>query len=284
MAEVVTSENLMEFQLAGLPKPEPKEEPKAEEKVEEKAEEKEEEPKEEEHKPKRKLEQRFSELTEARRRAEERAEAAERKAAELEAKINPKPVEKVDNDIGPEPKQGDYTDAFEYAKDLAKWSADKALKDHAVKEAEKTQKAEAEKVLKAWQKRVTEIETELPDYKEVLASAEDLSVSDEVRDALIESELGPRILYHLASNPEEVAKLNEMTVRGAVRYIGKLEAKFEKAPEKEQKPEVKVAKVRPPEPITPIKTSNAPENKINSKGEFQGSYAEWKALRAAGKV
>jgi len=299
MAEVVTSENLAEFNMARLRvSPEPVEdakivsetpEPKAEDKSEPEAK-----PEADEHheddEPKKdpdkrpKLEKRFSELTEQRNRERERAEAAERRLAELEAKANPKAAEKTD-EIGPKPDPKDYTEAFKYAEDLAEWSTGKALKDRDAAEAEKAQKAEQEKTIKAWQKRVSDVEKELPDYKEVLASADNLAVSDDVRDAIIDSDVGPKILYHLAQNPEEVERINGLTVRGALRAIGKLEAKFETQPQKEQAaPEVKIAKVKPPEPITPIRASNTPDNRIDAKGEFQGSYAQWKALRKAGKV
>lgn len=246
---------------------------------------------EDEHKepeqPKRKpkLEERFSELTAQRKAAEARAAEAERKLAEAEAKANPKPVEKIDGDIGPKPKPADYTDAFEYAEDLSKWSIDKALKDRDQAEVVKAQKAEQEKVVKGWQKRIVEIKTELPDYDDVISSADNLAVSDDVRDAIIESEVGPKILYHLAQNPELVDSINGMTVRGALRAMGKLEAQFEKAPEKQQeKPATKVAAIRPPDPITPIRATGSVDNKVDAKGEFQGTYAQFKALRAAGKV
>ena len=293
MAEVVTSENLQEFNLARLAQTMPQEveeakiisETPAEEVKAEDAEDEPEDKPDEPPKKRNKIEERFSELTEQRRQALERAEAAEKRAAELESKVNPKPVEKIDNDVGPEPKPADYTDAFEYAKDLAKWSTDKALKDRDAQEAEKVQKAEAEKVMKGWQSRVEATKAELPDYTETLLGADNLSVSDDVRDALIESELGPRILYHLAKNPDEVAKINDMSVRGALRYIGKLEAQFEK-PQKEEKkePEVKIARVAPPEPIKPIRASSGADNKVDNQGEFQGTYSQWKALRKAGKV
>ena len=286
MAEVVTSENLREFNLSRLiPAPEVQD---VEVKEVDPAPEVKEEPKEEEHheeatKKRNKLEERFSELTRQRNEARERAEAAERRAAELEAKS--KPAEKIDADVGPEPKSTDYTDAFEYAKDLAKWSTDKALKDRDAKEAEKAAQAEREKTTKAWTARLEAVKTELPDYVEVVASAEDLSVSDDVRDAIIESEIGPRIIYHLAKNPDLVESINGMTVRGALRQIGKLEALLEKPKEdKPQEKPVALPKVRPPEPITPIRATNTPDNRVGSDGEFTGTYAQWKALRQAKKI
>jgi len=41
-------------------------------------------------------------------------------------------------------------------------------------------------------------------------------VSNEVRDAIFESEVGPRILYHLAENPEIAEQLQGMTLTKAL--------------------------------------------------------------------
>ena len=69
------------------------------------------------------------------------------------------------------------------------------------------------------------------------------------------------------------------------REVGKIEAKLEKpkAEEKEVEEERIVSKAKPP--ITPLKGAAAPaEPPINGKGEFTGSYKEWKAGRKAGKI
>lgn len=241
-------------------------------------------------KPNPKIEKRFSELTfkqkEAERQAEaanKRAEEAERKAAELEAKLNPpKPV---DTNAKPLPSQ--FTDAFEYAEALAEWSAENALNARDKQEAEKKEQAEKAKVYDAWRERTATFEATHPDYQEMLASS-DVSVSDAVRDAIVESEYGPHILYHLAENPEIAKALASKTVASAVREIGKLEALFGV-----EKPTTPLAKViepaskisRAPAPIAPLRGANVSADvPIDSNGDFHGSYAQWKAARNAGKI
>lgn len=240
-----------------------------------------------EEKPKKgKLAERFSELTGKARQAEERAQAAERraeeaerKAKELEAKANPKPVEKIDDEIGPEPKATDYTDAFEYAKDFAKWSTDKALKDRDAQEAAKVKEQEREKVVSEWSKRVEATKEDFPDYDAMLASSE-VGVSDAVKDALIESELGPRILYEFASNPDIVEKLNKMKIMDQLKEIGKLEIRLAKEEKKEEtKPEPVREVKKAPAPIVPARGTKTADNPVNDSGEFKGTYQEWKALR-----
>ncbi len=301
MPEVVTSETRAEFMAERLrlapeteEKPEVKDDPKPEVKDADPAPAPEEDQDTEQHEDKPKkhpIGQRISELTEKRRQAEAReaeatarAQAAEARLRELEGK-NERKAEPIDPDVGPKPKPDDYTDAFEYAEHLAEWTAKKALADNSRKAKEEAAKAEAEKVVKSFQQRVATVKAELPDYEEVLSSS-DLAVTDLVRDSIIESDFGPKILYHLAQNPDVVEKLNSSKPGAALRLLGRLEAQFEKAAEKpaEPKPEPK-PRVNLPDPITPISGKGAgSDNKVNSSGEFTGTYADWKALRAAGKV
>lgn len=231
----------------------------------------------EEARPKKgKIAERISELSARARAAEERASAAERERDALKAKTEPKP----EPDGKPKPK--DYTDTDKYIEDLAEWKVNARLAARDKEAAEKAQKDAQEKAVKEWQKRVGEVKKELPDYADVLASADDLSVSDEVRDAIIESEVGPRVLYHLAQNPDLVEALNEMSKSAALRTIGKLESKFEKAPEAE-KPKMKAVKVAP-EPITPVKNTPGPEARVDGNGNYLGTFAQYEADRAAHRI
>ena len=93
----------------------------------------------EERKPNPKIEKRFSELTKRAKEAQAQAEATkagkealEAKLRDYEQKLNPKPVD----DLGAEPQASQFQDAFEYAKALAEWTAEKAIQDFKRQEAE----------------------------------------------------------------------------------------------------------------------------------------------------
>jgi hypothetical protein len=143
-------------------------------------------------------------------------------------------------------------------------------------------------VLNSWQERINKAKAEIPDWEDTIASATELKVGDIVRDVIIESEFGPQILYHLASTDEEVAKINAMPAKDALRYIGRLEARYEaaaEAPEKVAPAKVEAKpRVKPPPPITPIKSGSSPVNEVYEPGEFKGTFQEYKAKRLAGKV
>ena len=287
----VTSDNLQEFQLKrmGLAQPEPTLEPVEvkEESDAVKADEEntqDEEVHETEKKGNPKLQKRFSELTKQREDARQEAAKERERAAALEARLQAleKPKEKV-QEVFEKPVASQFTDAFEYAEKLAEWSAQNALNQRDKIEAEKAAKAEADKVLNTWNQRIADTKKEMADFDDVI-SASDVKVSDQVRDAILDSDVGPKILYHLANNPKDADKLASMSVLGALREIGRLEERLTKPAVKEEPEPEKVQVSKAPAPITPLKNASVPMDKISSDGEFSGTPAEWRALRKAGKI
>lgn len=298
-ATVVTSENLAEFQahkldIASAPasavaeKSEPVVEAQttdATEAVEaEPAEPQEEQESEAKHEkvPNPKVEKRFSELTkqreDARRDAEAHRiarEATETENRELKSRLNP-PAKVVPEG---EPQPGQFADAFEYAKALSHYAVEQALVDRDRQENEKKQIAERSKVVDQWNKRQATVSGEIEDYAEIIA-ASTVAVSDQVRDAILESDAGPQILYYLAKNPDIAQSLGEKSVSSAMREIGKLEAQLS-APTL-AKPVVTPSKASPP--ITPIRGTKSVDSPIGSDGEYHGTFADWKAQRRSGKI
>jgi hypothetical protein len=233
-----------------------------------------------------KLEKRFSEITKQREEAREEAkreraarESLEQRLADLEKRGQPK-AEAVNE----EPKPEQFNDAFEYARALAEYSAEQALLNRDRAELEKKYQEEHNKLIETWNDRLEATKKELPDYQDMIESS-DVMVSDQVRDALLESDAGPRILYHLAENPDYAEKLSKMTVVSALREIGKLEAKFEKM-ETSDKAETKpVVRSKAPAPINPLKAmGGSMDTPIGSDGEFHGTYSQWREARKAGKI
>jgi len=289
--QVVTSENQAEFfaqklNLAPESETEAVEQAEPEEQeVENESEAEEEAPATENERKPTKLQARFSELTkqreQARADAQREREAREALEARLQALERGQTPQKVqDPDQKPTPDQ--FTDAFEYAEALAEYSAEKALKERDKQDQERRAQEQQAKVVQTWTKRLEAAKAEIDDFDDMVSTA-DVVVPNHIRDAILESEVGPQILYHLASNQDQAKTFNEMSVAQALRAIGKLEAKFEKA--ETGKPERSVVKSKAPAPINPIKSSNASaDNLVNSKGEFHGTYAAWKAARQAGKI
>ena len=237
----------------------------------------------EERKQNPKLEKRFSELTKQREqaKAEAQAERQQREALEtrlrvLEQQAIPQQVQNIDE----EPQPGQFQDAFEYAKALAQFSTERALKERDQQEANKKLNEERQKTIQSWSAKLEKMKAEMPDYDDIVSTA-NVTVSDDIRDSILESDVGPRILYHLAEDLEYAQKLAAMPTRKALVEIGKLEKLYEKNEAKQET----VVKSRAPAPIKPLRAGNGQADiPINSSGEFHGTYQSWKEARRAGKI
>ena len=288
--QVLTSENAAEFYanrlgLAESPAPaeaveEPTEPTETVEQSEPEEAEAEAEPQ-EEKKQNPKLKLRFSEITKQREEARQEAarerqarEALEQRLAALEKQSQPQQAASVDQ----EPQPSQFNDAFEYAKALAEYTADKRIAEMKQEEAKAKEAQERQKVIDQWTQKVQKAKADLPDFDDIVASSE-VVVNDDIRDAILESDVGPQILYHLAENDEIAKKIAGLSPKQALREIGKLEARFEKT--EESKP---VTKSKAPAPISPIRSSGKADVPISATGEFHGSYQAWKEARKAGRI
>jgi chromosome segregation ATPase len=228
-----------------------------------------------------KLEKRFSELSKARDAARQEAANERQQRENLEARLRALEQQPQQAQVQTEePQPEDYNDAFEYAKDLAKFEARRIIQAEKQAEAQVKAQEAQQKVLSTWSERINEAKTELPDYDEMVASS-DVVVHDVIRDAILESDVGPRILYHLAENEDFAKRFAGMPLPQALKELGKLEARYSQTEEKS----VAARKSKAPPPINPIRgTSSAVDTPINDKGEFTGTIQQWKELRKAGKI
>jgi hypothetical protein len=241
--------------------------------------------KEQEEKPKAnpKLERRFSEITKQREEARKEAQAEREARQALEARLaalerQPAPqAPKVDE----EPQPSQFNDAFEYARALALYSTEQALEQRDRQEAEAKVAQERQKVIQTWASKVQQAKASLPDFDDIVASS-DVVIQDDIRDAILESDVGPQILYHLAENEDVAKKIAGLSAKQALREIGKLEARFEA---KETAPETKpVVRSKAPAPIQPLRGSSPADTPMSTTGEWHGTFQAWKEARKAGKI
>ena len=285
MADVLTSENSTEFYAnkLGLAEDSPTEAVENTEPVDE-IKQSEPEVVENEEKvvteePKPKVKMRFDEVTKQRDLAKQEAEQARIRTQELEQELKAIKSQAVpkeqSRDEKPRPDQ--FVDAFEYAEALADWSAENAVMRARQEDVERKLQEERAKVIDTWNKKLEATKSELPDFDDMVASS-DVVVSDQVRDAILESDVGPRILYHLAENQELAEKISKSSLITALREIGKLEAKFEKT-----EPVKSVAqKSKAPAPISPIKAGTSEQAIITDTDKM--TYSQYKAMRQAKRI
>jgi hypothetical protein len=287
-SHVLTSDNSAEFYanrlgLADQPKVEATPEVEPTEVVEERSEPEIEKEQEEKPKANPKLERRFSEITKQREEARKEAQQERQAREALEARLavlerQPAPqAPKVDE----EPQPSQFNDAFEYAKALAEYTADQRIGEMRRQDAEAKQAQERQKVIETWASKVQAAKASMPDFDDIVASS-DVVVNDDIRDAILESDVGPQILYHLAENDDVAKRIAGLSPKQALREIGKLEARFEV---KETAPETKpVVRSKAPAPINPLRGSNPADVPMSANGEWHGTFQAWKEARKAGKI
>ena len=292
--QVLTSENAAEFYANRLGLAESDSEPVAVEEAEPEAENEQSEPKEAEkeanqegeRKQNPKLEKRFSEITKQREEARQEAQRERQARVDLEQRLaameqQRQPQQQAVN-VDQEPQPSQFSDAFEYAKALAEYSTEKALAERDRQVAQAREQEAQQKIIQSWAQKVQDAKAELPDFDDLVASS-DVVVNNAVRDAILESDVGPRILYHLAENNDLAKKIASLSPNAALREIGKLEAKFEAKPETTQT--TPVVRSKAPAPIQPIRGGQGKADvPISADGEFHGSYQAWKAARKSGKI
>lgn len=148
----------------------------------------------------------------------------------------------------------------------------KTAEQHATKFSQQAQTAAAE----TYNQRVSEAVTRMPDFVEVVGKSE-VPMSAALQEALMDSEKGPELVYHLAKNPAEAERLNAMSVRQMDREIGRLETSIgTKAP-----PAPPAARTtNAPPPVKPGSPASAPANTDPSK-MTQTEYEAWRKGQGA---
>lgn len=216
------------------------------------------------------------------RRAREAAESRLDRALAAVERLTGKPAAEAKQDIeqdDPEPvrpvkAQFPSDDAFEAARDdytenKARWIARRevqatiAERERLVVEAKAQE--EQSRVRDTYRGRVEKVVEKYPDYHEV-AESPTVSITIPMAHAIMQSDFGPDLQYHLGKNPAEAERISKLPVPAQLLALGRLEATFAVASAKAETPaEVPAAPAAPapkavssaPPPTKPVKAGNA---------------------------
>lgn len=182
---------------------------------------------------------------ESRRQRSNARKAAELAAAKTEARLLREELERTRAGAQPrqeaaEPKREDYEDFEKYLEARADFRADQKVSERLKAERDATQGKErqaqqavgTQKVAEAWTEREQAFQAVTKDYEDVVGPfVEDEmgSLSPLARVAIVESEVGPALLFQLAtlaeSNPGEFKRITALSPARQVAELGKLESK-----------------------------------------------------------
>lgn len=225
---------------------------------------------------------RISELVNQRREAETKAERAERERDELRSRLEAVSARAEPVKEEPRPDRSKFANDEGYIEAVAEWKADQRLAKREREQAEAQAGAEREQMVKRWQKAQEQARKDISDYDEALKASE-VQLPGHLHQAILESDMGPRLAYYFAKHPSEAKRFTSMTPTTAIRQLGKLEDKLVDdegdgdEPAAKAIPSIEVEKSKAPAPITPVKDGRAVD-----PGPAQ-SFEEYRARRQAEK-
>jgi DNA repair exonuclease SbcCD ATPase subunit len=195
-----------------------------------------------------------------RREAELRREIEQLKVREPEANTKPEAKPSKAEDPAPQPDAvdengdplyplGEFDPKF--IRDLTKFTITqetKAAKEVEAEAAKQRQlEAEQEALQNSWGEKVSAAEEELPDIREKLSDLTDTfanidpNYGEFLAATIMSCDYGPQIMYYLSQNIGEAQKIVASGPAAATLAIGRLDAKFVKAPQEEKRNTKKVS-------------------------------------------
>ena len=133
----------------------------------------------------------------------------------------------------------------------------------------------------AWQDRVGQFKTEAQDFDEVLADVDHIEIKPFFQQALMEDEMGPKLAYELARNPETFEKLARIaSPLAAIKALGEFKGSLNGKTTPPRKPVSQA-----PPPIRPVGqgasgTSTVPLDQMDYQS-FKRARAKQIAARRA---
>lgn len=237
--------------------------------------------------PQKGIARRFSELTTAQKVEAAKREAAEEYSRKLEdsnaelRKLLAESIKKPETPAEPvpeppppvqaRPRREDFVDPDSYDAAVDEWNDARQDRRDAIREAErahneKAQKEEAERATaereqeaqlrsaqEAWQDRRAKAVEVHPDFVEVVEGW-NWSCTPAMGEAIMSEPNGADIAYHLASNPDDAAKIAALPPIRQFLEIGKLAASLTQP----EAPEPRVEAPRAPRPVSPVRRGNGP--------------------------
>lgn len=159
------------------------------------------------------------------------------------------------------PKREDFETLEDYLEAKADYKVEQKLAEADEKREEKEREREAQRSAadrrRTWDERASKAAEKYEDFDEVVR-ARDLQITPPMAEAIAESELGTEVAYYLGKNPEEAERISKLGPIAQIREIGRLEARFDKEPEK---PVSRAAK-----PVEPVGSGKGSDGGIHEPG------------------
>lgn len=198
------------------------------------------------------VQKRIDELVRARREAErERDALLQRVQSQPQPKPEPITADKTLADFDYD--EGAYTS---YLTDLAEARAAERVQQY-------TRQQRVQSVQQAYKAKEAEFAATVDDY-DTVAFNPNLHISQNLASGLMESDMGPQLLYHLGKNPDVADNLSRMKPSAMLREMGRLEAKLSDVKPSVSKTPPPPPKVDAVEAKQTIKASSVSSDKLST--------------------
>lgn len=206
-------------------------------------------------------------LDELRRQAGDAQRMNERLLALMEKTLVKGEAPRAEVPSGP-PKRENYESWEDYAEAKADWQIAQRLQEIEQKAEIARRQQAVQQRESTWQQREAEAAKKYEDYEDVV-TAEDLSITPIMAEAIKDSDLGADVAYYLGKNPKEAERISALSPAAQVRELGKIEARLEMKPAKTP------SKAPPPiEPVGGGKAGGEPDLSRMSQAEYEAYRAK----------
>lgn len=180
-----------------------------------------------------------------------------------------------ENDGKPDPNQ--FETIAEYNEALVDWR----FKQLEKAEMQKSQAQKFQQKVQKHEERVNEFKAQAPDYdlvvQEFQASYPGVSITQDLADMVMESELSAPLAYELFKNPDLLIRINSLPPAQVARELGRLESRIERTIEEKKKLSQTKKTTSAPPPIEPLNQSNARAATQKSINDMTpDEYLEWR--------
>lgn len=182
------------------------------------------------------------------------------------------------------PKEEEFDSHAEYVEALTDWKLDQKLSDRDARDRQTKVQTEFQKRVSTHVERVNAFKSEHDDFDEALEDVDDIPISVAVQEVILDSDNGPELMYELAKNRAEYARICALSPLAAARELGKFESKLNASSDGGPK---EVKKTKAPAPITPVGSKSASSGKKSifdpnlSQAEYERLREEQRARRRA---
>ena len=152
------------------------------------------------------------------------------------------------------PAQDDFETYEAFQEALVDWKVTLRLTEHDTEARERIERASAQRaqeaIVAAHTSRIDAFRSEHDDFDAVIEQGRNLPMTRPMQDSVLNSDMGPAVMYHLCRFPEECDRISAMAPMVAIREMGKLEARIEAAQTGPASPAASLTQA--PRPIKPV--------------------------------